>query len=157
MFPHPTTPTNAAPALPRPGRLRRALDVVIAFATLADAAPAAPAPEPPALSPVAAIPPATAAARARAGTRELVAPGPGTDSEARSTRAARRAFQPAATARGAQAAARATQPRHPHRRSLHAPARIRRPCAVRAAPQPCLTPLPARHAGHGRTQLAPSR
>src|SRR5215218_7666820 len=92
MFPHPTAPTGAAPPRPRPGRLRRALDVVIAFATLADDAPggrAAPgsrgagragtrpvdraAPRAAvrtavsaALPPVASIPPATAAARARA-------------------------------------------------------------------------------------------
>jgi hypothetical protein len=46
---------------------------------------------------------------------------------------------------------------HLHRRTLRAPARNRRPGAVRAAPQPCLTPLPARHAGRGRTSLAPSR
>ena len=194
MFPHPTAPTNAAPHRPRAGRLRRALDVVIAFATLADDAPggraapgsrgaaragtrradrapraaAAASPAPP---PVAWIPPATAAARARGrkpqtGASALrIAPVPSSAAPAgspepvasRSTPTVGRAAARAAAPRSAPAAARATQPRHPHRRSLRAPARNRRPGAVRAAPQPCLTPLPARHAGRGRTPLAPSR
>jgi hypothetical protein len=177
MFPTPFAPTTPAPAPARGSRLRRTLDLLIAFATLADGAPAgasAPGPlgagdalagpsghasrtAPPESAgpsaPFAAVPPpATAAARALARARETAAP-----LSAFRAAAALPASPPPAAARAARTDGRGAQPRHPHRRALHAPARHRRPGAVRAAPQPCLTPLPARHAGRGRTSLAPSR
>src|SRR4051812_530618 len=102
--------------------LRRGLDLIAAFATLRDVAPPPPLVSPRAsAAPAGPLPgPATAAARAR-GDRSASATPPHT-AEAR----------PAAPAP------------HPHRRPLRAHGRHRRPGAVAAAVQPCLTPLPRR-------------
>src|SRR3954470_2461919 len=112
MFPQPAPPI--APSARWRDGLRHALDVAIAFATLADAEPPAPS--------------------APTGHSPGVRPAP---------------LEPSLAQRVGAAAASAAA--HPHRRALHAPARSRRPGTVRAAPQPCLTPLPARHAERSRT------
>jgi hypothetical protein len=127
MFPRPHHPSTPREIHPWRTGLRHALDLVIAFATLADGD-------------------ATPDAGERAGARPAFPP------ETVSTPA--RAEPTAASGVTARRAPRRT---HPHRRALHAPARNRRPGAVRAAPPPCLTPLRAGHTGRGRTPLAPSR
>jgi hypothetical protein len=157
MFPH-LHPTSEGRERAWRDGLHRVLDGVVAFATLAGAEhthePFAPSPASagsaaaslrhpvraaarpprPASSSAPLPPPATAAARARAAVGARLVAGPAVPERA--------ASRPHA---------------HLHRRALRAPARSRRPGSVRAAPQPCLTPLPVGHSGRGRTHLAPSR
>jgi hypothetical protein len=136
--------------------LRHALDVVVAFATLADADPLTrseprprhrsnPSASPnPRRSELPASPdPRPSNLSASADPRE---PEP---SDQRSS-------GPTLPPRSAAPSPPRSPHAHPHRRALAVPARSRRPGAVRAAPQPCLTPLPARHTGGGRT-LVPTR
>ena len=144
MFPrpeHPSTPAHGWLAT-----LRHGLDLIVAFATLrdVDTSPEAgwrdaddPSDRASRTRPVAAVPPATAAAKRLTGHPDRGA-----------TAAARTA--PA----GREVGAAAMPAAHPHRRPLSTPSRGRRPGAVRPAPQPCLTPLVARR---GRPTPAPAR
>jgi hypothetical protein len=147
MFPTPNLPTEGPARRWREG-LQRAVGTVVAFATLAETKPAGNRAGEPA--PALDADPATRPA-ALSRTPDPALPGPRT---AAAKALARAAARPATVE--ASAPARGPRP-HLHRRALRAPAHSRRPGAVRAAPQPCLTPLPARHAGRGGTPLAPSR
>jgi len=131
MFPRPHHPFEPAEKRSWRAGLRHALDVVVAFATLADGDPLTPS-EPP----------------APRRSKPLVSARRAPSTSARSAPSDPHGAEPPAASRVAHP--------HPHRRALAAPARSRRPGAVRAAPQPCLTPLPARHTGRGRT-LVPTR
>src|SRR4051794_9563781 len=102
--------------------LRRGLDLIAAFATLPAAAP-----------PPLWVPPGAWAARAG----PLPGPAPAA-ARARGDRSASATPPHTAEARPAAPAP------HPHRRPLGAHGRHRRPGAVAAAVQPCLTPLPRR-------------
>jgi hypothetical protein len=124
MFPRADRPVH--PVRAWADTLRRGLDVLVAFATLRDA-------DTPSDDEQAAL--------------EL-APARSAD------RVERSAARPVRHSAGSGAAhpktgrgpAGAEHPIHPHRRTLTAPVRQRRPGAVRAQSQPCLTPLRARRA-----------
>jgi hypothetical protein len=136
MFPRADPPAH--PARAWADALRRALDVLVAFATLRDAdasSDGGPTAREPARS--MSLPTAPELAPSRAADRLR-----------------RRAEEPARHVRSSGAVGAKTRrgvagPEHavhPHRRALTAPVRQRRPGAVRPQPQPCLTPLAARRA-----------
>jgi hypothetical protein len=149
MFPHPEPLVFRAPRW-RAG-LRHALDVAVAFATLGGVERHRAEP------PVTRLGSAGDAARAtvvhRGSAGDSAQPPPAGALPAPATAAARAL---AARRSGREAPVRPAGATHPHRRALRAPARSRRPGAVRAAPQPCLTPPPLRHTERGR-RLVPSR